>query len=1297
MDLLYTQNTNVIGHNVRPTPPLDHITSKIARTRAKFANFVAPALNKFPWKFSNETVADRLRSVLKLIVEGKEIEEWLTIIKNTVGTSDVIETRMAGSTSVATVYLPYLNYVTEKSELEDREELKKEFKKKEFHTSDVDMKIRVKSGASLNKLLNHKEWRVKYSSQNVILLAIGEGKKQRLDVVVFKTLEADFAFHGDDLTISLDATDLKTNTVIVSSKYPWEWLRAQAFGLIGNGGRRVHELFPRLLGKLLKGEVCTDNMEVELFHCWVNAYYNFKAEKKPDPLNFILNKQWEDHESGVVLSRYLLALRLQQLILTHTKDPVMLREAVNVNLKGDIPLWLNSIFKAMKVHGANIQSIHNIIERLGYIALCEGWEDNPFTAKVVWHGGEQVMRLRFRGDFGKKDLLFKFNPKDSLNPIVGVDPEIIRGIVRSLSFEGIHCREMTEEYKKSLLSAGLNPDAAKKLRKSLLCSNGKIQFGGKKSIVALEIDESDDPKQLIAAGNFVFDNYKHDPIKRLKLCWKVVRKSLIHAADLVEKLRKAGEVPPEGYATLFNDVLNARSDISICKACNPFPDIGDDNWLLLVQEKGSKRKLLAKLIDTANVLGETFLQIFSFDDIQDQSLNEDMLYKIVQAKPKTAPLWIQKMDRPEFITPQYKQAISNIIIDMPHAFKLEWLLAYFRSERFVAKKHHEDQMCAVFLSKNIGVLNKAKFLELLQIQEPTLWHTVANECISRGEVLPPIFKTIKDVDSQTIVTCYEIIESTEPSEVLLKKLKKIKLNDTLRESVLVRLIKNWDKKKVDIHLLEFFNSQIKWKEIFEKAQSAKSILREIRHCPFSLYSSLFRAISPPDECYQRWWVEKALKEDLLLENLEHSLYKECLCLVKGKEEPVLEKMLTTKRGIELVLEIKESVSSNLLYKLTLQAMKIEDGSETAAKVFGKFKNYKRDEKNIKLLTELAITTLMHPKGNIDLVIAIGEFLKKNPIGDCIIDSNAISKLIKSGHLDWIHEVIEKVKLTPEVFLEVLNATKDLEKRAQTIQKCMLVSEDIQLHWMTLVNNTKLSPPLWGRVLVHGEKLWKNVDVSKINIARCAIVNLPKYAKIPGKLDKDVQNYFIQLLSGSYKNYRMELWEALYNSNKMPLQQLWDSGFNLLHECDLHSSNLVHWIVENCKGKDMAKLMEFIQELGPSALEVDHFKNWIKELVVKGDPLTNKFIKTDPHMHYPFTRMAKETCPDVAAKALLWVNDVYMNSPISRFFTNMGSFSIFYFLYVRGVAGLNYPMAVVIFMLLFGFGNFIYLLKQGTQN
>ncbi len=942
MDLLYTQNTNVIGHNVRPRPPLDHITSKIARTRAKFANFVAPALNKFPWKFSNETVADRLRTVLKLIVEGKEIEEWLTIIKNTVGTSDVIETRMAGSTSVATVYLPYLNYVTEKSELEDREELKKEFKKKEFHTSDVDMKIRVKSGASLNKLLNHKEWCVKYSDQNVIILAIGEGKKQRLDVVVFKTLKADFAFYGDDLTISLDATDLKTNTVIVSSKYPWEWLRAQAFGLIGNGGRRVHELFPRLLGKLLKGEVCTDNMEVELFNCWVTAYYNFKAQKKPDPLNYILNKQWEDHESGVVLSRYLLALRLQQLILTYSNDKVLLKEAASIYLQGEVPAWIKFAFKAMNTNENNIELIHKFIQRLGLIALSRGWE-HPFQAKIIWHGGEQVLRLRVRGDFGKKDLLLKFNLKDLLDTIDETDSEILRGFLQSLSIDGIRLREMSEDYKKSLADVGLNSDAVKKLRKS------------------------------------------------------------------------------------FQYV-----DMSV----------------------------------------DTFLHIFTIDDIEDKSLSEEMLFRIIQANPKILSEWIQKMDRPEFKSPEYTQAISNLICEIPHLFKMEWILAFLSSERFTAKKHPEDQLCAFFFSKNAGVLNKIKSFE-------------------------------------------------------------------------------------------------------------------IRQFSFSLFSSLFRAISPWDECYQKWWVEKALKDDSLLEHLEQSQYQDCLRLVKGKEDPILEKMIATKRGIEMIVDFQKSVTPKLLYKMTQNAVKIDDGFEMVEKVFAKFKNCMKDNKHTKLLTELATKMLMQPGGNFNLVLAISDFFQMSPIREHLPDADSISKLIKGGHFDWIYKMLEETspedlnKLTPDVYSKILNATKDVEKKAKVLQKCLLVSEKIQFQWEACLQDAKLNIDVWSRLCMHGQVL--QIPVEKI--AGIVMTTLPKYAKIAKKLDRITHNYFIKLITELDVPFNYAFWMALYKSKKVNIEHLWDSGFALLKKFGLvpleqynttFAKDFPIWMEQNSKRNNLEQLREILR-------------------------------------------------------------------------------------------------------------------------
>lgn len=1218
----YPDANTVIASTDREKPPLKSIISKMAILRKRIENVPFPSRSAFPWKVSDVRIAQRIKKLLGIdasepyLVQNKTVNEWLNELKEVLGNNQVSDIYLTGSAAVYGVNLPFMLNASQQFKPFHNAAIERRLTKRKYQFGDVDIKIKVKEDVDLflfRLIMEKKEGCVvNFSDQHVVNLTVSDSQKQKIDFVIYKELSSDFAFFSDDFCININRCELDKNISIVNSLNPWNWLKGQLIGLIENEGRIDHHLFPRLLGKLLKGEVCTDALEDNLFKCWSAHLSQLHAKGKRNSLKFLLDKQWNDHESGNVLSRYLLSLRVQQKFLKYNSESSYLYEAARVDLKEDIPAFIKFVFKAMKGPRANISSIHGAIECIALIALFEGWEA-PFQVKLISHQGEWVLRIRFPGN---KDLLVRFDVNASLRDLNQGYHENIREIVRSLSIDGISRRERTDDYIKQLKEYGLDEHVVMKLRKCILRGsvndNGKASFAEASSLAELEMIYCEEEDRLLDIGVFVFEHYA--PGLRRKICWEIVNRCLLKSADLVNLLRNAGETPREGYAALFEKVLDLGGDIEIYKACSPFPYIDDDRWGLLAKEKTSKRTALASLLDHAKCSGELFLQFIQLNHVAKQSLSEEMLYKLILFRPQAIEKWIKLQDRSEYRSDEYKKALTDLICEMPHFFEENWILDFIESNRFVGNEHQREELCKYFVYSYKSVLNKAKFLELLKIDNVSLWHTVANECISQGEILPPIFKTLNDADLKVVVACYEIIVLRESSAQILEKLERIKhrMTDTLRGSVLIRLLKKWNSGPEDLPLLEFLDiskNKIDWRQLKSDAKNSKDLLKYLRKVSLGFYTSLFRAISPSEEYYHAWWVEKVSKSfegkevEFLVKYLEKPHVKGCLRIIKKKSWVLIEKVAESKEGINLTLDLCETVSQDHFLKMLRFALTFDDDGKIAVKLCARYLlKFKKNKENSLLLEELCQKLLIHPRSDFKVLCLICKFLGEIPFPkEGAISANLI-KLMHAGLDEYVYELHKKCpSLIPEeVVNALLSASANIEKRAMVLLECKTISEIGKRHLETTLFDSRLSLDIAGRLLIK----CVDFDMSHAQITKIAIQILPRYANAQGSLEKETRNYLIQQLDKLDLSRALSLWEALRKSNTVKKDLLWKEAFSLFERNpdQIMGECFCDWIVSHCKPESHEKLLKYVDSV------VSNHKLWEYEDVSKAYEPLLKWVK-----------------------------------------------------------------------------------------
>ena len=199
----------------------------------------------------------------------------------------------------------------------------------------------------------------------------------------------------------------------------------------------------------------------------------------------------------------------------------------------------------MSAKGSDIFAVHGLIECIAKLALYEAWK-KPFEVKLVMHEGVWVQRIRFRGIYGKRDLLVRFDVDAAATFLQKTTIETwekMRAIVHSLFFEGISQRELSKTYKNVHVSSELALDIKRKLLPFSNTLTIQGAFAKIPLLAEIEISTIEEARILLEIGKLVFHHYRHDPVKRIQLCWKVVDKCIklngfSFAAELVKLLRE---------------------------------------------------------------------------------------------------------------------------------------------------------------------------------------------------------------------------------------------------------------------------------------------------------------------------------------------------------------------------------------------------------------------------------------------------------------------------------------------------------------------------------------------------------------------------------------------------------------------------------------------------------------------------------------------------------------------------------------------------------------------------------------
>jgi hypothetical protein len=301
------------------------------------------------------------------------------------------------------------------------------------------------------------------------------------------------------------------------------------------------------------------------------------------------------------------------------------------------------------------------------------------------------------------------------------------------------------------------------------------------------------------------------------------------------------------------------------------------------------------------------------------------------------------------------------------------------------------------LTKPLEIGDKASLLQTLDIKEPLLWQQVANEYIVHCDSWSDLFNKQGHIDSQSLVLWQRIVEHADDTEFVEKTLEQIPLppeggKDSIRGLVLVRLLKNWHLKKVDISIikkLDLSKKTLPWETILADKKNGEEILKGLYGVSLPLYSALYRALKPKEAFYASYWVtmlQSAFpegKEMELLKAISTPLMSDCLQIHPGMSVPIFKRVAHTKDGINFILETLQEVDKEILCSMIHAAAAFDDGGSIGAKVFMKYKVQKKTKELVCDLTTLASKIVMNPNSDLEAAGRMWNFIRKPVILDII--------------------------------------------------------------------------------------------------------------------------------------------------------------------------------------------------------------------------------------------------------------------------------------------------------------------------
>lgn len=1233
-------------------PPVDSPISKSAILLEIFQKTIGqlaapfPPSELFPLMVVDWRMALRMKEILAIpdprtpwgkgpyCVQGKGVCQWLKELEGLIGIHSILEEYIVGSAATYIAGQPLLrealdvllqhvpNHIPEKQTL--RIKIPGKIAQKTFPFADVDLRIKLHDGYNLWQLQQHIRniygFNTDLFGNKTLIVYINDDQGNALDIVIYTDLDNESAFNLDDFKVNIFKSDLQNNFVAFESSRPWKMWLGHTLGELVNDSTDAFRIVPRLLWQLSKGKVSVIPTDSVLFPQWLEKMQGKLLHQKL-ALKEQFDKQQSNHDRHIPMVDCLLRLRAQQqLIKDRSPSSIqMLKRLAETEVDNSAPPFIKTLFYAMNEKGADIHAIHSLIESIALLALYEAWQ-KPFEVKLIKHEGNWLMRLRFRGKY-TRNFLVRFDFSASMNILKKATVEQwqkMRVVVHSLWFDPINQRTLGSNYKKTLTDKNIfqTPVTSKMIDeiKSLLLRDTCFQkkeviLAEQPPLAQLEIDWSQEPKFLLEIGKIVFYHYHFDLGMRYKLCWKVVNKCILmngyfEAAEMVNLLRNDHEDPVEGYAALFANVIQKGGNSYLYQACSPLPPMADEKWFKLSESK-NKPKDVVDIMNGSDISAELFLEMTRLLKLKNFEVSEAILCKILEYDKKRACEWIKKKDKSIFVSQNYNRLVSEHIVASKAFFDPTWIKDYILSKRFRGENDASVALCKYLLTKPLEATDKAAVLQTLEIKDMTLWQQVANEFIGQGESWPDCYNKEANIDSATLVLWHQIIEHADDKTFVEETLKKIPLpqdgvRDIIRSHVLVRLLKNWEKRKVDLEVIKKLDLSKKltpWDVVLHEAESGEQILKALFKVSLPLYSALFRTIKPKDPFYTTYWIKmldiafKEGKNKELLAALDTPMMTDCLQIHPESCLPIYKRVATFEEGIVFTLDNLPKADQDLFCTMIHTCVALEDGGSTGAKAFMKYFDAtiypKKSKELVNDLSSLAKKILMNPQGDIEAACNIWKVIKNMANPDQLPPQKNLHRIIQLGYSDWVNEMLNKAQqqelesLDPTVYCSLLSKVEDLDKRCHILEGCHVFSESIQKHWEIVAKSNEINPFSAVRLLNSSRK--HRIADAKVHQLALHLLSQNEAKSIP--IEEHVLHYLVELISRLDMTRANELWQALERSKRIEQKRLWEAAVDIVsRNLQTPSYKLVSWITNHVNGQSSEKYLTLLTQITAYPLE-----------------------------------------------------------------------------------------------------------------
>lgn len=1009
-----------------------------------------------------------------------------------------------------------------------------------------------------------------------------------LDVSVFSRRKSFYLVTRDALRVEIPEDPASALSLRYNCIDPWGWWRGHVLRVLERDANfeTTHYVFPRVLNLLGTKQVVTSwGLEDRLYACWLPRIESGRI----DNLFKDVAKQGREHEV-CTLGRQVAICRWAS-VLKQREAPQLAKLFRQLG-RGELNYEGASLFLQEAIRLLPKGSLA-ILELAGLLALHEAWS-RPFSCKLELMDAKRwVLRLRFCGNFGRRDLLLRYQPQATLNELQSkqFDWEAMRPLLHLLWQQPVKQREATSNYTQKLVSLQPWVDQLKRTvfsRSNAFCPQ-ELCFAQHSSLAALFESQCDDLRELSDLGELLVAGRAGTSDDRARLCWKIIDRlqsaKYYHSAGaLIRGARERAWEPVGGWDTRFCKTL-ALPGPQLWEAYAP-RELSFD-WEALQKLKPTERATAAlHTLDAPEIAASRYLAFASGLAVRPSGVSAQMLCRLrSELSIETWANWLRSQwKKSERKHPELCEVLSRELVQCAKEgrslpFPMKWLLPFvLDTQRFIASAADKEELFCSLVEAGIAPKEQEALLRTWDLRSPRLWNSVVQAyLLSEKGSLPEALRDRAFANPKQFLSWCEVLRLEAPERVLTLLNGELLEIDPPGGRALIAV--SWLARgpgglRADLLTALYPESGLKakhWVRLFNDSKDCYGILRGLIHYKrFSLATLLFLAIRPDDQRYEylyREWAELcylAASQDP--KQLQDSNVLACLRLSPSFFVQRLLKKLPAKTSCQAIHKLRGQRKELNILELSAQleaALELDPSGKLAANIERSWGVKHKNPHYQRLRRCIACAQLADPGGDLRFALEIYAESGTQDMHAVFPGQNRLRQLLRVGGVQWVTGIVqlastqELASLTTGFYSDLLRhlPSSALEQRGIVLLRSPEDSSIFRAQWELCAGSQQLQTEQRAALLARAHRF----AVSDAELLEPALSVLAQLREEKTQIGPRLRDFLFDLMGRlPQKSAAHRLWCALEKSTRSLRQELWDRALLWAQEESL-PDEIVSWL------------------------------------------------------------------------------------------------------------------------------------------